>query len=90
MSTVILTGGNHIITPNSPRNSNHEILRYKDKHHLHNSERILQKMWRPLEGVSLFTSLSTNYDGSLWIPGIYWRRHSNRDGNRVLPRFLTL
>ncbi len=30
MSTVILTGGNHIITPNSPRNSNHEILRYKE------------------------------------------------------------
>ncbi len=28
--------------------------------------------------------------GSLWIPGIYLRRHSNRDGKRVLPRFLTL
>ena len=63
MSTVILTGGNHIITPNSPRNSNHQILRYKeDKRHLYNSERILQKMWCPLEGAYLFTSLSTNYD----------------------------
>jgi hypothetical protein len=28
--------------------------------------------------------------GSLWIPGIYLRRHSNRDGKRVLPRFLAL
>jgi glycosyltransferase involved in cell wall biosynthesis len=62
MSTVILTGNAHLITPNSPRNSNHEILRYKDKRHLYNPERILQKIWRPLEGVSLFTSLSARYD----------------------------
>lgn len=62
MFKVILTGNNHIITPNSPRNSKHEILRYKDKRCLYNPERILQKMWRPLEGVSLFTSLSTKYD----------------------------
>jgi len=29
-------------------------------------------------------------EGSLWISGIYLRRHSNRDDNRVLPRFRTL
>lgn len=33
--------------------------------------------------MALVSSIVT---GSLWIPGIYLRRHSNRDGNRVSTR----
>lgn len=62
MSKVLLAGSNHIIVPNSPRYSKHEIELYRDYRHLYITERLLQKMWRPLEGVILLTILSAQCD----------------------------
>lgn len=58
MSKVLLTGSNQMIVPNSPRYSQHEIVRYRDYRRLYLSERLLQKMWRPLEGLTLFEPLA--------------------------------
>lgn len=62
MSKVLLTGSNQMISPNSPRYSQHEIVRYRNYRRLYLSERILQKMWRPLEGLTLFEPLAANVD----------------------------
>lgn len=62
MAKVLLAGNNHIIVPNSPRYSKHEIVRYRDYKHLYIPERILQKIWRPLEGVILLDFLSGQCD----------------------------
>ncbi|MDJ0733598.1 MAG: glycosyltransferase family 4 protein [Nostocaceae cyanobacterium] len=49
--------------PNSARNSKkHTIVRRKDYPHLYVPERILQKIWHPLEGVSLLPSLFAHWD----------------------------
>lgn len=62
MSKVLLAGSNHIIVPNSPRDSKHEILLYRDNRRLYITERLLQKMWRPLEGLILLELLSAQCD----------------------------
>ena len=62
--------------------------------HLESSQGIRRKVLRLLNDPGYRLRLAQMREhfirGSLWIPGIYLRRHSNRDGNRVLPRFLTL
>lgn len=62
MPKVLLTGSNQMIFPNSPHYSQHEIVRYRDYRKLYLSERILQKMWRPLEGLTLFEPLAAKVD----------------------------
>ncbi|MDJ0532703.1 MAG: glycosyltransferase family 4 protein [Xenococcaceae cyanobacterium MO_207.B15] len=62
MSKVLLTGSNNLITPNSPRKYRDEITHYKAYRLWYIGERILQKMWSPLQGVSLFKPLTTKFD----------------------------
>lgn len=57
MSKILLLGSQQMFLPNQARNSQHELIRYSDYRYPYNFERLLQKMWSPLEGVSLFQSL---------------------------------
>lgn len=51
-----------MIASNSPRNSRHKIIYFKQYPHLYIPERILQKVWRPMEGVRLIEPLLAKYD----------------------------
>ncbi|MGK7947888.1 MAG: glycosyltransferase family 4 protein [Xenococcaceae cyanobacterium] len=62
MSKVLLTGSNQMIIPNSPRQSRHEITHHKNYRLCYLGERISQKIWPPLQGVSLFKPLTPKFD----------------------------
>ncbi len=58
MSKVMLLGPEQMFKPNSPSKSKHQIVRYQDYRHLYITERILQKICRPLEGFSLLANFA--------------------------------
>lgn len=62
MLKIIIAGNNHLQIPNSPRNSQHQIVYEKAYSLTYIPERIMQKVWQPLKGVSLFTPLSQKFD----------------------------
>lgn len=55
MLKIILAGSNHIQIPNLPRNSQHQFVSRKKYPFTYYPERVLQKTWQPLLGVSLFS-----------------------------------
>lgn len=61
MLKIIIAGNNHIQIPNLPRASQHQIVYEKGCPLSYIPERIIQKVWRPLQGVSLFTPLSQTF-----------------------------